>query len=64
VLAKRPRVAASKGGNPRPIKNAPALATGAPPPPVPSRKAPKQKAIKITWIRRSDDRPAIDSFIT
>ena len=40
------------------------MATGAPPPPVPSRNAPKQKAIRISCSRRSDDSAAIDSFIT
>ncbi len=40
------------------------MATGAPPPPVPSRKAPKQNAISTTWIRQSEERAAIDSFMT
>ena len=31
---------------------------------VPSRKAPKQKAIRMTCRRRSEETPAIDSFIT
>ena len=34
------------------------MATGAPPPPVPSRNAPKQKAIKISCSRRSDESEA------
>ena len=64
VFASRHSVAAWKCGKPRPIRNAPAIATGAPPPPVPSRKAPKQKAIRITWIRLSEEMPATDCFIT
>ena len=64
VLAIRQRTAASNGLKPRPIRKAPAMATGAPPPPVPSRKAPKQKAMSTAWIRRSDDSRAIDRFIT
>ena len=64
VLASRHTVAAWKGGKPRPIRNEPAMATGAPPPPVPSRNAPKQKAISTAWRRRSEERVAIESFIT
>ncbi len=64
VFASRQSVAAWNGGKPRPIRKAPAIATGAPPPPVPSRNAPKQKAIRITWMRLSDESPAIDCFIT
>ena len=36
VLATRQSVAASNGLKPRPMRNAPAIATGAPPPPAPS----------------------------
>ncbi len=57
-------MAAWNGGKPSPIRNEPAIATGAPPPPVPSRNAPKQKAIRITCSRLSEETPAIDSFIT
>ncbi len=64
VLAIRQSTAASNGLKPRPMRKAPAMATGAPPPPVPSRKAPKQKAISTAWMRRSVDRRAIDRFIT
>src|SRR3954466_2924562 len=64
VLATRHSVAAWNGGNPRPIRNEPAIATGAPPPPAPSRNAPKQNAISTNWSRLSDDSPAIESFIT
>ena len=63
VLAIRHNVAAWNGGNPRPIRNEPAMATGAPPPPVPSRKAPKQKAISTSCRRRSDASAAIDAFM-
>ena len=64
VLAIRQSVAAWNGGKPRPIRNAPATATGAPPPPVPSRNAPKQKAIRMSCRRLSEERPAIEFFIT
>ena len=50
VLAIKQSVAAWKGSKPRPMRNEPAIATGAPPPPVPSRKAPKQKAIRMSWM--------------
>ena len=40
------------------------MATGAPPPPVPSRNAPKQNAIKTVCTRTSREREAIDCFIT
>src|ERR1039458_4835617 len=45
-LAMRHMSAVWKGGKPRPIIMAPVTATGAPPPPAPSRSAPKAKAIK------------------
>src|SRR5215210_6165441 len=64
VLAIKHKVAAWNGGKPRPIRNDPAIATGAPPPPVPSKKAPKQKAISTNCNRLSDDSPAMDCFIT
>ena len=64
VLATRQSVAAWNGLKPSPIRNAPAIATGAPPPPVPSRNAPKQKAMSTSCRRLSDERPAIESFIT
>ena len=64
VLATRQSVAAWNGSNPSPIRNEPAMATGAPPPPVPSRNAPKQNAIRMSCSRLSDDSAAIDSFIT
>ena len=37
--------------------------TGAPPPPVPSKNAPKQNAIRISCSRLSDDSDAIESFM-
>jgi hypothetical protein len=64
VLAIKQRVAAWNGSKPSPIKNDPAIATGAPPPPVPSRNAPKQNAIRSRCSRLSVDNAAIDSFIT
>ena len=64
VLASKHSTAAWNGGKPRPIRKAPAIATGAPPPPVPSRKAPKQNAMRIACRRESEERAAIDSFIT
>ena len=64
VLATRQSVAARNGSKPSPIRNEPAMATGAPPPPVPSRNAPKQKATRISCSRLSEDSDAIDSFIT
>jgi hypothetical protein len=46
------------------MRNEPAIATGAPPPPAPSRNAPKQNAISTSCRRLSVDSPAIESFIT
>ena len=63
VLAIKQSVAAWNGSKPSPIRNEPEIATGAPPPPVPSRKAPKQNAIRISCSRLSVDSAAIDSFI-
>ena len=40
------------------------MATGAPPPPVPSRKAPKQNAISTACRRLSEDSEAMECFIT
>ena len=54
VLASRQSVAAWNGLKPSPMRNAPAIATGAPPPPVPSRNAPKQNAISTSCSRLSD----------
>src|SRR5215468_9956712 len=64
VLAIRHSVAAWNGLKPNPIKKDPAMATGAPPPPVPSKNAPKQNAINTNCNRLSDDNPAMDCFIT
>ena len=64
VFARRHNVAAWNGSKPRPMRNDPAIATGAPPPPVPSRKAPKQNAISTSCSRRSAESAAIESFIT
>ena len=54
-LAMRHITAVWKGGKPSPIIMAPVTATGAPPPPAPSRSAPKAKAINRTCRRRSEE---------
>ncbi len=38
------------------------MATGVPKPAAPSRKAPKQKAMRIAWMRRSPETEATESF--
>ena len=58
VLPMRASFAASSGLKPRPIMSAPVIATGAPKPAAPSMKAPKLKAIRRAWMRRSPDTPA------
>ena len=63
VLAIRLSAAAWNGLNPRPIMNAPAIATGAPKPAAPSMNAPKQNATSRSWSRRSGVIPATDSFM-
>ena len=63
VFAIRLRAAAWNGRNPRPIMNAPAIATGAPKPAAPSMNAPKQKATSRTCNRRSAVIPATDCFM-
>ena len=55
VLARRFSTADWKGGKPRPTITAPAMATGVPKPDVPSMMAPKEKAIRRTWRRRSNE---------
>ena len=53
-LPMRHMTAVSKGGKPRPIIMAPVTATGAPPPPAPSRRAPKAStAVLIPTSRAS-----------
>jgi hypothetical protein len=56
--------AAGTGRKPSPISMAALIATGVPNPADPSRKAPKQNAIKRTWMRRSDAIPAIEPLTT
>ena len=51
VLAISARQAASKAGNPAPVRRAAEIATGAPKPAAPSRNAPKEKAMRSAWIR-------------
>jgi len=63
VLASRLSAAAWNGLNPRPIMNAPAIATGAPNPAAPSMNAPKQNATIKSCRRRSAVIPATDSFM-
>ncbi len=63
VLAIRLSAAAWNGLNPRPIMNAPAIATGAPNPAAPSMKAPKQNATNKTCSRRSGVIRATESFM-
>ena len=41
---------------------APAMATGVPKPDVPSMMAPKEKAMRSTWSRRSKEMWTMDSF--
>jgi hypothetical protein len=62
VLARRFRTADWKGLNPRPTMTAPAMATGVPKPDVPSMMAPKEKAMRRTWRRRSKEIWTMDSF--
>jgi hypothetical protein len=64
VLARRPSVAAVIGGKPRPASIDAVIATGAPKPAIPSISAPKQKATRITWIRRSPVARASDRRMT
>ena len=42
--------------------SAPLMATGVPKPAAPSTKAPKEKAIRMAWTRRSAERWATESF--
>jgi len=51
------------GGNPSPIIIAAQMATGAPPPPAPSSKALKAKAISRTCRRRSSEMSPIDCLM-
>src|SRR5512137_1430685 len=62
VLAMRFRTADWKGLNPSPTITAPAIATGVPKPEVPSMMAPKEKAIRRTWRRRSKEMWMMDSL--
>jgi hypothetical protein len=55
VLASRFRTADWKGENPSPTMTAPAMATGVPKPEVPSMMAPKEKAMRSTCSRRSNE---------
>ncbi len=59
-FAMRHIMAVWNGGKPKPIIMAPVMATGAPPPPAPSSRAPKAKAISSAWSRRSAVTLAMD----
>ncbi|OQB43709.1 MAG: hypothetical protein BWY03_00634 [Parcubacteria group bacterium ADurb.Bin159] len=51
LFPNRPTTNALKGDNPIPTKRGIATAAGIPKPEVPSKKASKNQAIKITWTR-------------
>jgi hypothetical protein len=53
VLAINDRPQADSGRKPRRIRIAEVTATGVPKPAAPSKKAPKEKAIRMTWMRGS-----------
>src|SRR5436190_176069 len=53
VLAIRQMIAARMGGNPSPTSMALQMATGLPAPAAPSRNAPKQKPMRMAWMRAS-----------
>jgi len=63
VLAIKQIPAAYKGLNPKPTNMAAEIATGAPNPAAPSRKAPNEKAMSKAWRRRSGVTVAIKFFI-
>ena len=62
VLASRFSTAAWNGEKPSPTMTAPAMATGVPKPDVPSMTAPNENAIRMTWMRRSNEMCVIDSL--
>ena len=64
VLAISDRPDAASGEKPRPIRMAAVTATGVPKPAAPSKKAPKQKAISKSWMRRSSVMPESESCST
>ncbi len=51
------------GGNPSPIIMAALTATGAPPPPAPSSRAPNAKAINSACKRRSSEMAPMDRLM-
>ncbi len=64
VLATRARTAAASGSKPRPASIEALIATGAPKPAMPSMRAPKQKATRRAWMRRSSVSLARERRIT
>ena len=64
VFAIKHKPAAYKGLKPRPTNIAPEIATGAPKPAAPSKKAPNENAIKSACSLRSGVMEAINDFIT
>src|SRR5512133_2784673 len=56
-------MAAGRMGKPKPISMAAAMATGAPWAVVPSRKAEKQKPIRMAWMRLSLETDAMDDLM-
>ena len=64
VLATSASTAAATGSKPRPASMAALIATGAPKPAMPSTSAPKQKATRSAWMRRSSVRRARERRIT
>lgn len=64
MLAISDRPEAASGEKPRPMRIAAVTATGVPKPAAPSKKAPKQNAIKSSWMRRSSVMPESESCST
>ena len=64
VLAMSAMQAASSAGNPAPARSAAEIATGAPNPAAPSRKAPNEKAMSKACTRWSAESRVTDRFIT
>ena len=64
VLAISDRPEAASGEKPRPIRMPAVTATGVPKPAAPSKKAPKQKAISSSCMRRSSVMPESESCST
>ncbi len=63
-MASRQSIAALTGLKPSSTSSAAQIAIGTPKPAAPSRKAPKQKAMRITWTRWSSEMVAMLPRIT